>query len=78
MEYIKSHAEGSTFLEISKSSFKKLKIKLASKGYINLFSNLIDPLFGKIFSNSNQIRSLKNIRDKILPKLMNNEIKLRI
>ena len=77
MEYIKSHAEGSTFLEINKSSFKKLIIKLPLKQYINLFYDLIEPLFKKIFINSNQIRKLENLHNTLLPKLISGKIKVK-
>ncbi len=77
MEYIKSHAEGSTFLEINKSSFKKLKIKLPSQRYINIFCDLIEPLFKKIFMNSNQIRELEKTRDTLLPKFMSGKVKVK-
>ena len=77
MKYIKSHASGSTFSEINKSSFRKLKIKLPLQTERHLFCSLIEPLFKKIYLNSNQIRELEKLCNTLLPKLMNGRIKLK-
>lgn len=40
------------------------------------FAKFVEPLFKKIFSNCKQNRELSTIRDTLLPKLMNGEIKV--
>lgn len=44
--------------------------------YIRLYNSQAKPLFEKQINNQEQIRSLTKLRDTLLPKLMNNEIKI--
>lgn len=76
MDLVHSYSNGSTFMEISKSAFKSLEISLPPICLLTDFQELILPLFDKIKVNAIQIRSLTKLRDTLLPKLMNNEIKL--
>ncbi len=78
MRYVKSHAGGSTFLEINKSSFKKLIIKLPSRSYINMFYDFIEPYFEKIFFNSKSILKLENTRNTLLPKLITGHLRVKL
>ncbi|OJF75876.1 MAG: hypothetical protein BKP49_10485 [Treponema sp. CETP13] len=78
MNYVKSHANGSTFQEISKSSFKALKIIIPPENKRKNFDNLIKPFFQKINKNIHQIYTLENMRDTLLPKLMNGEIEVEV
>ncbi len=76
METIKNAGNGSVFQEISKSSFKDLDINAPSKEDVKQFHETVSPLFEKIKSNSQQIRTLTQLRDTLLPKLMSGEISL--
>jgi type I restriction enzyme S subunit len=76
MDYVQSYANGSTFLEISKSAFKSLGIQIPSKDLRNEFQEWVTPHFKKIKSNQTQIRTLTALRDTLLPKLMSGEIRL--
>jgi len=77
MEYIQSYANGSTFLEISKSSFKSLQIILPPEKKRNDFQNLVISIFDKIRQNSIQIQTLEKLRDTLLPKLMSGEVRVK-
>jgi type I restriction enzyme S subunit len=76
MDYVKSHANGSTFQEISKTSFKALKIILPPKRLQIRFDETVNDNFKKIRSNLHQVRSLENLRNTLLPKLMSGEIRV--
>jgi type I restriction enzyme S subunit len=76
MDYVQSYANGSTFLEISKSAFKSLGIQIPPKDLRNEFQEWVTPHFKKIKSNQTQIRTLTALRDTLLPKLMSGEIRL--
>jgi len=76
IETVIGRANGSTFLEISKSNFREIKIILPDKKTIYLFEKLILPFFDYIKINEKQIISLATIRDNLLPKLMNGEIEV--
>lgn len=74
MDFVKSHANGSTFLEISKSTFRELDINIPDRQTSMDFNSLISPIFGKMKTNAIQIRTLEKLRDTLLPKLMNGEV----
>ena len=76
METVQSYANGSTFLEISKSAFKTLQISKPPKKVLTDFQSQVQPFFEKIKTNQTQIRTLTTLRDTLLPKLMNGEIKV--
>lgn len=76
MDYIKSNANGSTFLEISKSVFRALEIIKPPFDIRKKFDAQIDPVLNKARANSVQIRNLEKLRDALLPKLMSGEVKI--
>jgi len=77
METIIGAANGSTFLEVSKSVFKDLDFLLPSKDTLAAFDKKAVSLFGKIRNNQIQIRTLSRLRDALLPKLMSGDIKVK-
>lgn len=77
MDYVKSYANGSTFQEISKASFKKLMTQIPPKNVRDEFDLLILPLFQKIRHNILQISKLEKLRDTLLPKLMSGEVRVQ-
>jgi type I restriction enzyme S subunit len=44
---------------------------------ITKFNNIVYPLFQKLNTNNSQIRTLENLRDTLLPKLMSGEVRVR-
>lgn len=76
METIENAGNGSVFQEISKSAFRTLEIKIPPNEKLNHFDIEIKPIFQKIKINSQQIRILTHLRDALLPKLMNGEIRV--
>lgn len=71
MNLIKNSANGSTFLEISKKSFKNISCMVPERDSITEFDIKIKQLFNKIKNNSKQIQNLIKTRDLLLPRLMN-------
>lgn len=63
-------------MEISKSAFKALNIQIPPQKNVEDFSKIIKPLFNKRKLNEQQIINLGRIKNKILPKLMSNELKI--
>lgn len=76
IETIIGRANGSTFLEISKSNFREIKVIHPNKKILKLFEELITPFFDQINSNEKQTILLTSIRDALLPELMNGEIRI--
>jgi len=76
MEMIENAGNGSVFQEISKSAFRTLDFLIPPKEKIKHFDKEIEPMFQKIKSNTQQIRTLTQLRDTLLPKLMSGEVRV--
>ena len=75
-ELLLSFSNGTTFQELSKSSFKKIKLILPNQTQMNLFNKIISPLDLQIANNHDEIEKISIIRDALLPKLMSGEIRV--
>lgn len=76
MENIKQHAGGTTFAEISKRSFRPLPVLVPDKNVAEKYEEIASSLYDRIELNARQNESLKNIRDKILPRLLSGSLML--
>ena len=76
MRVVENAGNGSTFLEISKTSFRNIDCIIPEEKILNRFSHFINPTFDKILSNAIQIQTLTQTRDALLPKLMRGEIRV--
>lgn len=74
---ILSRANGSTFLEISKASFRPIPIVVAPIQVIKAFDLLARPLYQRIFKNERQSQLLVTIRDTLLSKLISGELRIK-
>lgn len=77
MDLIVNSANGSTFLEISKSVFRDIEIEIPNKGGIREFDIAVKPIFNKILANEIQIHNLSRLRDALLSKLMSGEVRIK-
>ncbi|MGH4049759.1 MAG: restriction endonuclease subunit S [Clostridium sp.] len=73
---IEGLANGSTFKEVSGQTIKEFKITVPIKPILDRFEELAKDLSKKILNNEEEIITLTNLRDTLLPKLMNGEIDL--
>ena len=76
MEEIISRANGSTFLEISKSKFRPIPVVYSPQGILQSFAKLTMPLFLRIVSLEKLTQSLTAQRDTLLPKLISGEVRV--
>ncbi|MDP1624726.1 MAG: restriction endonuclease subunit S [bacterium] len=76
METIISRANGSTFLEISKTSFKDIELVIPDVQTATRFEEIVSPIFEQINNNEQQSATLAAVRDALLPKLMSGEIEV--
>ena len=76
MPDIENAGNGSVFQEISKSTFRTLDFLIPPKEKLKMFDKEIEPMFQKIKSNIAQIRTLTQLRDTLLPKLMSGEVRV--
>ncbi len=77
-EYLHSIAEASTstYPSLKPSDIECLKFKLPPDDRLDEFSEYADNAWSKIEYNHIQIRTLENLRDTMLPKLMSGEVRV--
>lgn len=69
-------AYGSVFDTITTSTFKGHKVRLPSEDMILDFEKSITPCFEKMLTNQTQIKSLTQLRNALLPKLISGEVSI--
>lgn len=67
---------GTTQQQLTVPDFKQTKLSLPPKDLIEKFTHLANQYFDKILLNNNQIQTLIQTRDGLLPRLMGGEIKV--
>jgi type I restriction enzyme, S subunit len=77
MEVIIGHANGTTFLEISKRNFRPIPILVPSQPVLSRFVGLVGPLYRQIAANLKEANTLAALRDALLPKLLSGEIRVK-
>lgn len=75
-EYMKSIAGGSTTYNINKNTFENIEVPYLPKDVLIEFNNSVSSMFEKIKLNQYENERLSQLRDTLLPKLMNGEIDL--
>ena len=73
IQKIKDSANGSTFLEISKTAFRNIYIKQPNQLLHNKFQYEAMIILDKIRDNEAEIYNLTSLRDSLLPKLISGE-----
>lgn len=76
MDTIKSHANGSTFMEISKKAFRPLPALVPPAEIVAEFQNIAAPLFERLVENEKQAQTLATLRDTLLPRLISGALRL--
>jgi type I restriction enzyme, S subunit len=77
METIKGKANGTTFQEVSKGSFRPIPILVPSDGVLQGFNVIVEPLYSQIVNNEKESRTLAETRDALLPKLVSGEVRVQ-
>jgi len=62
---------------INSQMIKEMELVVPDEKKLNNFKELMIPYFEKLKTNQNQIRSLTQLRDTLLPKLMSGEVRVR-
>ncbi len=76
MKLIEKNASGSTFKEISSSVIKELKIVLPPCEFIALYSQNVQAIFDRQDLLEQENQKLTQLRDWLLPMLMNGQVKV--
>ena len=76
MNAIKQKANGSTFMEISKTAFRPIPLILPAATVVSRFTELAESLFASITEGERQALQLSQIRDTLLPRLISGKLRL--
>ena len=74
MDTIKGQANGSTFMEISKKSFRPIPVATPPDKLVTRFIQTIEPMFEQIVFATRESGKLATIRNNLLPKLISGEV----
>jgi type I restriction enzyme S subunit len=77
MDVIIQNANGSTFQEVSKRNFRPINVVVGGSQVLYTFDEKIHPLYQRIVDNEIESRTLADLRDRLLPKLMSGEIRVK-
>jgi type I restriction enzyme S subunit len=70
-------ASGGTATDnLNTGNFSKIQIQLPNEKKLIEFHGTVNPIFNKIYTNQTQIRTLMQLRDTLLPKLMSGEVRV--
>ena len=73
---VKNQSTGSIFSHVTKGLMEKQEFIFSTK-VVEMFSRTCSVIHEKIESNNQQIQTLTNLRDTLLPKLMKGEIRIK-
>ncbi|PNW27301.1 restriction endonuclease subunit S [Formosa algae] len=81
MEYFKQifdrrNSSGTTFGSITKDDLFNLKLCIPNKEVLEKFKKIVDPFHAKIVVNSKENQKLSELRDWLLPMLMNGQVRV--
>lgn len=76
--YVQSISCGSTFGEISGKAMKGIEIVIPEKLVVKKFEEFMAPVNSRIINNIFGVRTLKEIRDSLLPRLMSGRIRVPV
>lgn len=65
---------GTTQQQLTVPDFQKTKIVIPTQEIMLRFTNIVEPIFNKIWANRLENEKLLSLRDTLLPKLMSGEI----
>lgn len=75
-EHCLGYANGSTVLHLSKKAIPEFEFHIPPKIIAQSFQKQLESINKKILNNNNEIQTLIQMRDGLLPKLMSGEVKI--
>jgi type I restriction enzyme S subunit len=76
-EEIISNANGATFLEISKGRFRKMEMLIPNNDVLSAFEERCSTTFDAVYNLEIQNQVLAATRDRLLPRLLSGELKVK-
>jgi len=76
MDAIMARANGTTFQEISKASFRPMLVVVPPQPVLATFTEIVEDLHRQLVMNVKESQTLATIRDSLLPKLLSGELRV--
>lgn len=67
-------ANGATFAELSRGSFKKIKMRVPSQEIIDKFESFCRPIFDEILTLQRELENLSKQKNQLLPRLISGKL----
>ncbi|MEU2974023.1 restriction endonuclease subunit S [Nocardiopsis alba] len=77
VDEMRSLANGSTFLELSRKNFKAMPIRMPETEALQRFSATVGPLHRRACKAAAESRTLAELRDTLLPQLMSGKLRVK-
>ena len=74
LKSIPIHGTGTTQQQLTVPDFRKTEIIIPPKADMKAFTETVNPLFHQVWANQDENAKLADIRDTLLPRLMNGEL----
>lgn len=74
--YLVNCTNGAAYPAVKPIHFKEYNVSIPQNNLLNKFHNITEPYFRKIYYLNKQISSVREARDRLLPKLMSGEIEV--
>ena len=76
IEEIKGISGGTTFAEISKKTFRSIKVMVPERSVIEVFSAIVKQYYDRILISAQEIETLSRARDTLLPRLLSGQLRV--
>jgi type I restriction enzyme S subunit len=77
MDVIKGRANGTTFMEVSKTAFRPIQMVMPPPETLAAFMEIAGSLHARGVSNLKESTELATARDALLPRLLSGDLRLR-
>lgn len=74
LKFFENANVGTTVIHLGKADINSFEVLTPNKDIFKSFYDIIDPIFSHKISNSQELRTLSNLRDTLLPKLLSGEL----
>lgn len=71
-----SYTNGTTVLHLGKNAIHEFNAVIPTQDVLNKFDDLVKPLLARVSINKREAKSLVNLRDALLPKLMSGRMRI--
>jgi type I restriction enzyme S subunit len=76
VDYLVSNADGSAYPAVLPERFAEAEFLIPPEDKLGQFESIVSPMLAQIAHNEEESRTLANLRDSLLPKLMSGELSL--